>query len=103
MKTIEKILSALHQETPDQSSARENDTMERIPIEEELERCVLCGETTTVPVSLSVDAREEYVIGVGQLCEQCYISLYHKKQQVSNISDAELLYISKSNRMADTK
>lgn len=38
---------------------------------EEYERCILCGTLTDVPVSMPVDLRENYEIGLGQLCSDC--------------------------------
>ena len=36
------------------------------------ERCVLCGQTTDIPLSLSIDLRVYYVEGSGQLCRNCW-------------------------------
>ena len=36
------------------------------------ERCVLCGQTTDIPLSLSIDLRDYYVEGSGQLCRGCW-------------------------------
>ena len=36
------------------------------------ERCVLCGQTTDIPLSLSIDLRVYYVEGSGQLCRDCW-------------------------------
>ena len=38
---------------------------------EEFERCVVCGTLTCVPVSMPVDWRENYEIGLGQICTEC--------------------------------
>jgi len=38
---------------------------------EEYERCVMCGALTCVPVSMPVDWRENYEIGLGQICAAC--------------------------------
>jgi hypothetical protein len=45
--------------------------MNNIPKAEEFERCVMCGSLTSVPVSMPVDWRENYEIGVGQICIEC--------------------------------
>ncbi len=47
--------------------------------ENEMETCVLCGKTTEVPRNLSVEKREFYVEGAGQLCQSCYYELYIRK------------------------
>jgi len=41
----------------------------------EYEKCVLCGKKTNVKVSEKVDNRDNYVTGVGQLCEECHRDL----------------------------
>ena len=37
----------------------------------EYERCVLCGKKTEIPVILPVQDRNDYVVGIGQLCYEC--------------------------------
>jgi len=37
-----------------------------------MEVCVFCEKITDVPVNQSIDLREEYVEGAGQLCSECY-------------------------------
>ncbi len=46
--------------------------MEKCSAEPPVERCVLCGEATGVLQSCPVDHRENYIIGVGQLCRSCW-------------------------------
>jgi hypothetical protein len=41
------------------------------PNTEEFERCVICGRLTSVPISMPVDCRENYEIGIGQICSEC--------------------------------
>lgn len=41
----------------------------------DLERCVCCGKYTDVSLSMPVSERKFYVLGVGQLCEQCYFEI----------------------------
>ncbi len=40
------------------------------------ERCIRCGVETEYDVSTPVTVRRWYVEGSGQLCEQCYFTLY---------------------------
>ncbi|MBQ8202986.1 MAG: hypothetical protein IJZ75_01740 [Clostridia bacterium] len=47
------------------------DTVEPHNNIEEFEHCVLCGALTNVPAALSVKHRQNYVIGLGQLCQRC--------------------------------
>jgi hypothetical protein len=41
----------------------------------EYEYCVLCGKKTDIKVSEKVENRYHYVVGVGQLCEECHKKL----------------------------
>lgn len=36
-----------------------------------MERCILCGRPTEVPVTQPVSSRKHYVTGLGQLCPDC--------------------------------
>ena len=38
---------------------------------EPLERCVMCGALTSIPVDMPIDWRENYEVGCGQLCAEC--------------------------------
>jgi hypothetical protein len=42
----------------------------------ELERCVLCGKRINVRRDTCVDFRAYYVEGCGQICKECFVSLY---------------------------
>ncbi len=44
-------------------------------VTEELERCVMCGKTTEIPISKPIEFREYYEVGCGQLCSVCYKKL----------------------------
>lgn len=44
--------------------------------EPELERCVLCGKLTCVSKATPVGKRKGYLMGAGQLCEECCWQLY---------------------------
>lgn len=39
------------------------------------EKCILCQRETGVSVDLPVDSRENYALGLGQLCEKCYADM----------------------------
>lgn len=39
--------------------------------DEAFEKCVICGAVTFVPTSLPIHHRINYVVGCGQLCEEC--------------------------------
>jgi len=38
--------------------------------------CVNCLKDTMIPIDTPVDARENYVDGAGQLCEECNDRIY---------------------------
>ena len=59
--------------------------MNNTPNTEEFERCVVCGALTCVPISMPVDWRENYEIGLGQICAECA-----KKQRESSVRESTL-------------
>lgn len=59
--------------------------MNTTPNTEEFERCVMCGKLTCVPVSMPIDWRENYEIGMGQVCAECA-----KKQRESGARENAL-------------
>ena len=44
--------------------------------EHKYEHCVLCGKQTAVKVNTHIDMRDFYVEGCGQLCRDCWVSVY---------------------------
>jgi NMD protein affecting ribosome stability and mRNA decay len=40
------------------------------------EKCIRCGKETEYDINTPVDIRKWYIEGTGQLCEQCYFTLY---------------------------
>lgn len=71
--------------TPYQRSKKEADSVNITPKTEEFERCVVCGALTCVPISMPVDWRENYEIGLGQICAACT-----KKQREATIRENAL-------------
>ena len=57
--------------TPCQPFKKEAGSVSEAPIKEEYERCILCGQVTCIPVSMPIDWRENYEIGLGQVCAEC--------------------------------
>ena len=70
-KIFDKILSFFRKPTTYQQSKKEIDSVDKIPVTEEFERCVICGKLTCIPISMPVDWRENYEIGLGQICAEC--------------------------------
>lgn len=48
---------------------------------EEFEKCVICGKVTNFLVSMPIDLRENYEIGLGQVCVDCA----RKQQEVNTL------------------
>ena len=70
-KIFTKISQFFWGDTPYQHSKKEADSVNNTPNTEEFERCVMCGALTSVPISMPVDWRENYEIGLGQICAEC--------------------------------
>lgn len=50
--------------------------------EEAYERCVVCGELTTVRIDKPIEFRNYYEIGVGQVCYNCYKELQRNIEKI---------------------
>lgn len=48
-------------------------------MENKNEICVVCHKETDVPVDKHIDERYYYVEGAGQLCKECFDSIYGKE------------------------
>ena len=46
--------------------------MEERTVNENLEKCVICGKETDVPFDKPINERTGYIEGLGQLCLNCY-------------------------------
>ena len=44
----------------------------------EKDKCVVCGYDSMYDIDEHVDMRNFYVDGAGQLCYDCYVSIYEK-------------------------
>lgn len=45
------------------------------------EKCVLCGKQTDIKSDTHIDMRDFYVEGAGQLCRDCWLSVYGKGKE----------------------
>lgn len=54
------------------------------------EECVLCHAQTDVPIDLSVNKRENYISGIGQLCLKCFGKMKHSEAHANEPTDAQL-------------
>ena len=62
-----KLIKSMHKPRLRKTKKETNVTRET----EKFERCILCGISTGIPVSMPVDWRENYELGVGQVCAKC--------------------------------
>jgi len=51
-------------------------------MEKEKDCCVVCGKETEYTKDTHIDLREHYVEGAGQLCKECYASIYCTQTRV---------------------
>lgn len=65
--------------------------MNNTPNTEEFERCVVCGALTCVPISMPVDWRENYEIGLGQICAECVKKEREAKTWGNTLTTAQIL------------
>ena len=68
---LDKILNFFRKPATHQQSKKEIDSAGKAPATEEYERCVICGKLTRVPISMPIEWRENYEIGMGQICAEC--------------------------------
>ena len=65
--------------------------MNNTPKTEEFERCVVCGALTCAPISMPVDWRENYEIGLGQICAECAKQQRKAMERENMLSTAQIL------------
>lgn len=58
---------------------------------EEFEHCIMCGALTCVPISMPIDLRENYEIGMGQLCAECATKQQKITGGENTLSTAQIL------------
>ena len=75
-KTLEKIYSEQHKEK----------------YAEKMDKCVLCGALTDIPMMQPVGERRYYIAGAGQLCRECCMELYGT-DDLNNSAESEICKI----------
>ncbi len=70
---------------------------------EEFERCVMCGKLTCVPISMPVDWRENYEIGLGQVCAECAKKQQEASGRANTLSNAQILQDVEQSRKESNK
>ena len=70
-KILIKIARFFKHGTSNRRCHKDVNDVKSVPSTEEFERCVICGKLTCIPISMPVDWRENYEIGLGQICAEC--------------------------------
>ncbi len=77
--------------TPYQRSKKEVESVNNTPNTQEFERCIMCGKLTCIPISMPVDWRENYEIGLGQVCAECAKKQREATGWENSLSNAQIL------------
>lgn len=102
-KIFTKISQFFGGGTPYQRSKKEADSVNNTPNTEEFERCVMCGALTSVPISMPVDWRENYEIGLGQICAACAKKQREATEQESTLTTEQILLAVEQSRKETNK
>lgn len=70
-KIFDSILNVFRNSATLKQTKKQIEGTEKSPDTEEFERCIMCGRLTGIPVSMPIDWRENYEIGLGQVCTEC--------------------------------
>lgn len=77
--------------------------MNNTPKTEEFERCVVCGALTCVPISMPVDWRENYEIGLGQICAECAKKQREATIRKTTLTNAQIMFAVEQSRKENNK
>ena len=72
-------------------SSKTTNCVKSTPNTEEFERCVLCSSLTCIPISMPVDRRVNYEIGIGQICSECAKKLQADANRTEILSCKQIL------------
>lgn len=89
--------------TPYQRSKKEAESVNNTSNTEEFERCVICGALTCIPVAMPIDWRENYEIGVGQVCAECAKKQRESCVQESTLTTEQILHAVEQSRKESNK
>lgn len=89
LNIITKFLG-LFKGTTFRRSGKEAESVNNIHNTEEFERCIMCGALTCIPVSMPIDWRENYEIGIGQICAECAKKQRKEEERESVLSTAQI-------------
>lgn len=74
--------------------------MKKVTDTEKFETCIICGKTTDILISTPIDLRENYEIGLGQICTACAGG---RKTSEDMLSTAQILLAVKQSRDKNEK
>ncbi len=70
---------------------------------EEFERCIICGRLTCVPISMPIDLRENYEVGIGQICYECAKKIQAEPNRENSLSYEQILMAVEQSRKENNK
>ena len=71
--------------------------MNDITNSEKFEHCVMCGTLTDVQISTPVEWRENYEIGLGQICAGCAKKMQNETRQRNTLLYKQILLTAEQN------
>lgn len=57
---------------------------------DEVERCAMCGGPTSTPISMPIEWREDYEVGIGQVCIECRKKLRLEEERENMLSNSQI-------------
>lgn len=60
----------------------------KVTVTAKTETCVICGKDTDVPIDLDISQRKAYIVGAGQLCDDCYRKLYVHDRVIASATES---------------
>ena len=82
---------------------KETESVNEAVKKDEYERCIMCGAETTIPISMPIDWRENYEIGLGQLCPQCAKKTQNEATQENALSYEQIILAVEQSRKENDK
>ena len=55
------------------------------------EKCVVCHKDTLVPMDTPVNLRKNFVCGVGELCDECFLEIYASVDPIISKANQRLI------------
>ncbi len=55
------------------------------------EQCVVCHKETLVPINTPVNLRKNFICGVGELCDKCFLEVYASVDPITKEAHMRLI------------